>query len=401
MTKYIRLLLVLSLIAGCVSCAKTGTVMINFERKANTGIEVTMEYLVLDVPDCLVLGPVEQIECDDDYIYILSSVSGTAGVYVFDKVKGSYVGKIGRIGNGPDEYLLPFSFTVLEDCVCIVDGGKSRVLEYAGPPFRFISSYDIPDIGGFVIDSEGVIMANVLDPTLCNHFSITTSGNESKTVYKVESNGSGYVTGPLKPLYEHDGHVHAYVQHFPVIYELKGETLMEKYHLSFNGLDFPDKSYIRRISSGKQNYFKLLERSGYISYYDCHETDDVLISMCIVNSDIFLGVYSKSSGEAVLYNEDELNDISISSSFFIAGVIDCMFAVAVPGSEISSGKLYNEILGDTCHKISDNDIIIQMIMFKSDSFFEANVEALANYETGGDCHYVNGYTPCGRRCSSI
>ncbi len=37
----------------------------------------------------------------------------------------------------------------------------------------------------------------------------------------------------------------------------------------------------------------------------------------------------------------------------------------------------------------------------SESLFEANVEALANYETGCDCHYVNGYTPCGRRCSSI
>ena len=38
---------------------------------------------------------------------------------------------------------------------------------------------------------------------------------------------------------------------------------------------------------------------------------------------------------------------------------------------------------------------------KPDSFFEANVEALANYETGCDCHYLNGCTPCGRRCSSI
>ena len=38
---------------------------------------------------------------------------------------------------------------------------------------------------------------------------------------------------------------------------------------------------------------------------------------------------------------------------------------------------------------------------KPDSFFEANIEALANYETGGDCRYVNGCTPWARRCSSI
>ena len=34
---------------------------------------------------------------------------------------------------------------------------------------------------------------------------------------------------------------------------------------------------------------------------------------------------------------------------------------------------------------------------KPDSFFEANVEALADDEAGSDCHYVNGYTQFGDR----
>ena len=78
-------------------------------------------------PDCLVGDDLKRIFYKNGFIYVLDKM--TKGVYIFD-VKGSMVGKIRSVGQGPEEYINLDDMYVTDKNVFIWDWMSGKVLVY-------------------------------------------------------------------------------------------------------------------------------------------------------------------------------------------------------------------------------------------------------------------------------
>lgn len=78
-------------------------------------------------PDALFKGMNKVLHVDGRF-YILDYM-GTSTVFVFDE-KGTFLFKVGNIGQGPGEYYKVTDFDVNNDCIYLLDSGKRMILAY-------------------------------------------------------------------------------------------------------------------------------------------------------------------------------------------------------------------------------------------------------------------------------
>ena len=362
----LRLIAGLAVFSACVQEEITG-IPVEFGN-AGTEIELDMQYLVLDVPDDIVLGNIDQIADDGTYLYLLQTQSAGAGVYVFDLATGFFKCKIGNRGRGPGEYVIPMSFTLTDNRICIVDGASQKVMSYdTGDDFRYVGDRETGDISYFErCDGNGHLVSGnnsyysdlrfhdkcflVMDST----FTIIDGMIDKAFV-------SGYITGPLKPAYVYDGKVRLYTQTVPVIYEYDGKDMTVVCRLSFDGFSFPSRNYMKKISRGGKDYTGTLRESGYISYYDFFETGDALMTLFMAGGERYLGLYSKPNGLSKVWSGEGMAEISpYGGSLFISGVVRDRFAIVLPVSELKKSVLPSR-LGHLVSDASETDIILQLV----------------------------------------
>ena len=146
-----HILWTIAVLAICGACVQENIEGIPVEfNNANSDIGLDIQYLVLDVPDDIVLGNIDQIADDGTYLYLLQTQSAGAGVYVFDLATGFFKCKIGNRGRGPGEYVIPMSFTLTDNRICIVDGASQKVMSYdTGDDFRYVGDRETGDISYF------------------------------------------------------------------------------------------------------------------------------------------------------------------------------------------------------------------------------------------------------------
>ena len=335
-------------------------------RSGTSDLRLDMEYLALDVPDDLVLGNIDLIDDDGTYLYLLQVQSAGAGVYVFDLGTGSYVTRIGNRGRGPGEYVTPMSFTLMDGKICIIDGASQKALYYdTGDSFRYVGDKPVGDVSSFErYDSNCLISGN-------NAY-YGNSGYRDKGFLLLDSNFtvlkwmvdkmvvSGYMTGPLKPIYMYGDRVRTYMQFDPVIYEYDGSDMVPVYELSFEGYRFPPSDYLKKISRGGRDYTRALRESGHISYYDFFETEDAMMSLFMSGGKRHLGIYSKRTGKSRILTESGLEEISPYKPLFISGTVDERFAIVLPVSELKAMDNLSRELLPIVRNASETDIILQL-----------------------------------------
>jgi len=96
--------------------------------------------IILESHDDALIGEVKRLIVSESYIFILDAKQGK-GVFVFDK-EGAFVRKIGRIGEGPGEYLNPSDFTINPDSgfVYILDKELQKINTFRISDGDFLSS---------------------------------------------------------------------------------------------------------------------------------------------------------------------------------------------------------------------------------------------------------------------
>lgn len=354
-------------LAVCSACTQEnlGGITVEFNN-VNSDIGLDIQYLVLDVPDDIVLGNIDQIADDGTYLYLLQTQSAGAGVYVFDLASGSFRTKIGNKGRGPGEYVVPVSFTLADRWICIIDGASQKAMYYdTGDGFRHIGDKGTGDICYFEpCDGSGYLISG-------NNSYYSNSRFYDKSFLVMDSSFtvidgmvdkafiSGYITGPLKPAYIYGGKVRLYTQTAPVVYEYDGNGMSPVYRLSFDGFSFPPLNYMKKISRGGKDYTGALRESGYISYYDFFETGDALMALFMTGGERHLGLYSKRSGLSRIWSGEELAEFSPYEPLFISGVVMDRFAIVLPVSELKKSTLPFR-LSRLVRDASETDIILQL-----------------------------------------
>ena len=349
------------------ACTGRETDVPEVEFRTDGALHVQKEYLALDVPDDLYLGTPDQIAGDDRYIYILYTLSENAGVYIFDKQSGGYVAKAGRKGRGGGEYILPLSMTLHGSTLYVVDGGDGSVLRFRKGDFVFEGKTPSRDIGCFEFADDSTLLTD--NPSygrdsafrkksflLTDTSFVPQSGVVDKIIV------SGYSTGPVKPIYAAGDKLRAYTQFLPYVYEWGKNGTKPVFGLSFEGLSFPPKDFMRRIASGNKDYSESLRASDYISYHDVYETDNAIASMCIASGNRYLGIFDRSGGGSCLMDESEFAVFFPAEPFFISGTLDDGFAVAAFAADLrQTDKPVDEDLQEVIAVIDDNDVVLCII----------------------------------------
>ena len=331
---------------------------------------IDASYMVLDVPEDIFLGTIDQFDTDSRNIYLLNSATAAAGVYVFDKNTGRYVTRIGERGRGPGEYLLPLSFTITGDRIYIVDGGTASVLEYSLDGFEYIGKKNSNDISYFEKVDDSVYLSD--NPVY------TKNSEDFRKFFMLRDDEfipiegymdkillSGYFTGPAKPMYRCGDRIRAYIQYSPMVYEYDGHEMRPVLQVSFQGLEFPPEDFLKKISGNGRDYTGDLRSSGYISYFDFHETADNVYAMVMAGNRRYLGMASKSGGEAVLLGEEDFGSLTPFLPLHIVGTIGNAVVMAENADELMStdGEVPDNlvILLGECQA---NDIVLQCLAFK-------------------------------------
>ena len=362
-----HILWTIAVLAICGACVQENIEGIPVEfNNANSDIGLDIQYLVLDVPDDIVLGNIDQIADDGTYLYLLQTQSAGAGVYVFDLASGSFRTKIGNKGRGPGEYVVPMSFTLTGDGICIIDGASQKALYYGtGDGFRHIGDKETGDVsyfeqcdsGGHLVSGNNSYHSNFR--FYDKSFLVMDSSFTAIDGMVDKAFISGYITGPLKPAYRYDGKVRLYAQSVPVVYEYDGNDMSPVYSLSFDGFSFPPLNYMKKISRGGKDYTGILRESGYISYYDFFETGDALLALFMAGGERHLGLYSKRSGLSRIWSGEGLAEFSPYEPLFISGIVRDRFAIALPVSELKKSAMPSR-LSRLVRDASETDIILQL-----------------------------------------
>ena len=330
-----------------------------------------ISYMVLDVPEDIFLGNIDQLDADGNCIYILSSTTATAGVYVFEKDTGRYVSRIGNRGRGHGEYMLPLSFTIVGDRIFVVDGGMASVLEYSLVDFKYIDKKGSNDISYFDMVDDSICLSDNPVYTKKNEdfrkfFMLRDLSFGPIEGYVDKVLVSGYSTGPAKPMYRYGDRIRAYTQSSPIIYEYDRHEMRPVLRVSFQGLEFPPEDFLMKISRNGRDYTEDLRNSGYISYFDFHETPDNAYAMAMAGGKRYVGMLSKTDWNAVLLAEHDFGSMSWFMPMNIIGTIGNAMVVAKNADELNTtDKEIPENLAAVLDKCQENDIVLQCIIFKS------------------------------------
>ena len=123
----------------CFSCGEMNTSNVSVKKEYITWdslIEVgnleeiidTIDFVKLQTTENSLMGHIVKLEVDDEYLFIKDN---NQKLFVFD-IDGSFIGNIGKIGNGPDELLGIFDFYLdkINKRVNIIDIFRASIFQY-------------------------------------------------------------------------------------------------------------------------------------------------------------------------------------------------------------------------------------------------------------------------------
>ncbi len=250
-----------------------------------------------------------------DRIYILDSYSSNKGVYVFG-MDGKYIGRIGNVGQGPGEYIMPINmfFDASNGSLFVKDVARNRILAYDLDSFMCISEYEVPfysDCVEYLCEDRliwyvGAGCAN--DEEFKQHIQVTDLKGTPIT-HCVER-----MDLPKRGLYNVTTHFHTCADkmffHHPfsnVVYNYNVETNSVEYAYSLSWTDdkFPSLNYVKE---NKEQIIDKLKADNYITYYSLTENSQKLLCYFGKKGGNYIGVYDKKSQKGYYSKVSSIED---------------------------------------------------------------------------------------------
>jgi hypothetical protein len=158
-------------------------------------------------------------------------------------------------------------------------------------------------------------------------------------------------------LYQIDGKIHFTHPQKPVVYEIDKENIYPVYELSLGDTHFPSLDYLKSISKNNTDYTRALIHSGYVASYSLLETSRFLLITCMVNQQIYIGLYEKQTGKSWKYSEKDFIDITHTDgiNFPFVGTYNDSFIATVSPGRLKNRYVRNDALRNLSENISEED----------------------------------------------
>lgn len=264
--------------------------------------------------DNLILDPTV-VKLYRDWIFILDRFSPEKSLYVFAK-DGSYIGKVGRKGEGPGEYVMPHYFVVDEarGQLLLRDIATGKLLCYDAATLDFVADYKIPfnatcfeKLG----DDKLVWYVNTglqNTPDFQKHIQITDMQCRpvqglieplpfpKRGLFKVQS----YFTQAGGTTCFH----HPFLGEYHKV-SADGLSVSPAFTLCLEGTDFPSQDF---VISHQDEIVASLEEQGYLQWCDWYETSSAGLCYAGTAGETYWGLYDKKSGKGWYVDKRNLED---------------------------------------------------------------------------------------------
>lgn len=311
-------IVLLAIMFGSCSKETNNIDSVNFEKRTDikmSDLVSDYSFIPLETKDDNLILDASMVRIWNDHIYILDCFSQNKSIYVFD-IQGKYLGKIGNIGGGPGEYIMPMAIVVDEanNQLLVKDVAQNKLIYYNPITFEYIKEQSLPfysDCMEYYKDDTivwyiGSGCAN--DGDYQKHIQVSDLQCNIINSYIPRKNF------PQRSMYNVMTYFHKYNDklyfHHPFSnivysYSSKNDSVMAEYALSCDGIVFPTEDY---VMENNENIVEQLSTDGYIQYYDLHENSEKILCYFGVNKSKYIGVYSKKDGKGVYSNIENIED---------------------------------------------------------------------------------------------
>lgn len=269
-------------------------------------LDESFSIIPLETTENSVIAAIDKIEIVNDSIYILDLLS--KAVYIFD-MKGNYIDKLFKLGNGPGEYVGITDMTVTDSSIIIIDRFSLKQIEYEKSTMEILSEV-------FVFKE---IWAMSIFQLFNSLYYLNDWSNSPVGKYRLFSRNEGskkinnYLSFREVPISLGLG---AFQQHY---------TVMDNYGLViYNGSDFvykitKDSIYVEyemrykdekvKYVDGKvENVFLDNKEGRVFGMSSINESDKFLfLDIDAIGDDDYTYVYNKDTGEKIIYNRVAFN----------------------------------------------------------------------------------------------
>ena len=279
----------------------------------------SISFVKLETNDKCLIGTISQAEEYEGVFYLLDAFI-TKTIYAFDN-QGKFISTVGRVGNGPGEYVIPSSFFVdaKKQNICVIDVEQQKLIGYSLDGYHLVFEKKLPFSSSAIkyLKDGDVICYNQEYQTgepLYNLI-VTDAGFNVKKKMMEQEFVSGYKMGMTRKLYNVGEEISAYTHQLPFLYRVESDTIIPAYEFKFGSYQIAPLDFLKKEGAGNKNYIPALMDSGYINFFEVYESERMLCVPYYVDRTMFYGWYDKKECEVYNYNLDEMSNSLQSGSF--------------------------------------------------------------------------------------
>lgn len=316
-------------------------------------IATGFSFVKLESSDASLFGNIDQIEIFNERIYILDSYN-THSLLVFS-LDGDFITKLEAKGNGPGEFIDPYSFKIDPmGYLYVLDRISSRLLKYELNNLDFMEMITLPfpsPISFSMLNSKDLFVyyypiRKNSDLGRRQIVIADKTGGIIKTLYEGDESGK-ILHGNPDNIYRYGDTLRIYPYFTNRIYNLGKDSLSVCYDLSWGKLEMPDKDLFQKAENSNQIMKEILMgENDWIRLLYVYELDDALLTKYYIKRDFYLSGWNKRTHKAFnVKAENIIDDSGIGAPFPLPiGVYGQQLIGTINPYEINREKVQNKKL---------------------------------------------------------
>lgn len=362
-----------------VSCAKDNaqetinapTIEFSFEGSSKDLLKsIKTDFIKLELTKDSSVETVGQIIELGDTI-LISDISNP-NLLAFTK-QGHFISTIGEKGIGPGEYINATSvfYDREHNAIGLYDEQNLKTIYYDASTLKYRHEQYFKDIkaGCCMPVSDGLIWYNeAFEGHLSNYYFLITDylGKIKKKFVKKEFK-SGYITGNTTCLYTIGNRIRGYIPYSTILYDFSNQDPTPVYDLRFKGFDMPSPKELNKISINGNSplLFKKLSESGFISYFDIAESNDLLAATIIAKKKSHVALLDKKTGERIFMSAGKFaSKLGLGKfKYFVSNSINSSIIAILDNESLmmKKGKKKNKLNKDLSELIAHDSVMNPVI----------------------------------------